>query len=188
VPSTLGYALLGLLARQPRTGYELTQLLRAPIGYYWTASHSQVYPELAALEADKLIGHRVIDGPGPRDTKRYRITAAGRRALATWAARRPDTTVNRDELMLKVYSLWTADPIWAREMVVAQREADTATLLHYQRMERSMQQEHGRSLADPTTPEFSSYATLRRGLSFQAHAIAWCDWLLDALTSDLADQ
>jgi len=183
VCSTLGYALLGLLARQPRTGYELTQLLRAQIGYYWTASHSQVYPELAALEADKLVGHRVIVGPGPRDTNRYRITAAGRRALATWAARRPDTTVNRDELMLKVYSLWTVDPTRAREMIVAQREADAATLLHYQRMERSMRQEHGRAPADPTTPEFSSYATLRRGLSFQTHVIAWCDWLLDALTT-----
>jgi DNA-binding PadR family transcriptional regulator len=186
VPSTLGYALLGLLARQPRTGYELTQLLQAPIGYFWTASHSQVYPELAQLEAEKLISHRVIDGPGPRDTKRYRITAAGRRALAEWTASPPDSALNRDELMLKVYSLWTADPIRAREMVVAQREADAATLLHYEQMEHSMRRDHGRSLADPTTPEFSSYATLRRGLSFETHAIAWCDWLLDALTSKTA--
>lgn len=181
MPSTLGYALLGLLARHPRTGYELTRLLRAPIGYYWTASHSQVYPELTGLEVAKLISHRVIDGPGPRDTKRYRITAAGRRALAEWAAR-PVNALNRDELMLKVYSLWAADSMGARAMVVAQREADAAMLAHYQEMECSMQRDHGRLLSDPTTPEFSSYATLRRGLSFEAHAVAWCDWLLDALS------
>jgi DNA-binding PadR family transcriptional regulator len=182
VPSTLGYALLGLLARHPRTGYELTQLLRAPIGYYWTASHSQVYPELGELEEAALIAHRVIDGPGPRDTKRYRITASGRRALAQWAAGPVKAAVNRDELMLKVYSLWAADPTGARAMVMAQREADAALLARYQEMEHTMQRDHGTQLADPTTPEFCSYATLRRGLSFEAHAIAWCDWLLAALT------
>ena len=91
--------------------------------------------------------------------------------------------MNRDELMLKVYSLWTTDRARARAMVVRQRDADAATLLHYQQMERSMLREHAQSLANPSTPEFSSYATLRRGLSFEAHAIAWCDWLLDALSS-----
>jgi hypothetical protein len=124
----------------------------------------------------------VIDGPGPLDTKRYRITAAGRRALAEWAARPVKAVLNRDELMLKVYSLWTADPMGARAMVVAQREADAALLARYQEMECSVQQDHGHLLSDPTTPEFSEYATLRRGLSFEAHAVAWCDWLLDALS------
>ena len=61
--STLGFALLGLLARQPRTGYELSQALRRPIGYFWTAGHSQVYPELARLDAAGYISHTVIDGP-----------------------------------------------------------------------------------------------------------------------------
>ncbi len=178
---TLGFALLGLLARRPLTGYELTHLLRAPIVYYWSASHSQVYPSLSRLEAEKLVSHRVINGPGPRDTKRYRITSAGRRALTVWTVTLPGAPVNRDELMLKVYSLWTADPQRARAMVAAQREADEATLRHYEEMERAMHREHPAALANPATPEFSSYATLRRGLSYQAHAIAWCDWLLSEL-------
>lgn len=184
VPSTLGYALLGLLARHARTGYELTQALRAPIGYYWTASHSQVYPELAQLEEQKLVAHRVIDGPGPRDTKRYRITPAGRRAVAVWAVRPPDAAHNRDQLMLKVYSMWTADPVRARALVVGQRDAAAAMLRHYGEIERSMRQDHGELLDDPTTPQFSSYATLRRGLGFERHAVAWCDWLLAALTGE----
>ena len=37
--STLGYAILGLLAAKPRTGYDLARLMRAPIGYMWTAQH-----------------------------------------------------------------------------------------------------------------------------------------------------
>ena len=48
----LGYAILGLLAVEPLTGYQLAQRMRAPIGYMWTAGHSQIYPELAKLLDD----------------------------------------------------------------------------------------------------------------------------------------
>ncbi|HEY3085299.1 MAG TPA: PadR family transcriptional regulator [Candidatus Dormibacteraeota bacterium] len=49
--TTLGYAILGLLARQSLSGYDLARRLRRPIGFYWTARHSQIYPELRRLTA-----------------------------------------------------------------------------------------------------------------------------------------
>lgn len=80
---TLGFALLGLLVRGPRTGYELSRTLTRPVSLFWHARHSQVYPELARLRGDGLISYQVIEGPGPHDTKRYQVTAAGRRRPAT---------------------------------------------------------------------------------------------------------
>jgi DNA-binding PadR family transcriptional regulator len=179
--STLGFALLGLLARKSRNGYELSQALRRPIGYFWTASHSQVYPELARLEAARYITHTVIDGPGPRDTKRYDITAAGRRALAAWAGSPARPAPERDEFMLKVYSLWLVEPARARTLIVEQLARHEAQLAHYEQLERDMRSEHEALLSDPTTPQFSAYATLRRGLSFERHARDWCVWLADEL-------
>jgi len=179
--STLGFALLGLLARQPRTGYELSQALRRPIGYFWTAGHSQVYPELARLDAAGYISHTVIDGPGPRDTKRYAITAAGRRVLADWAGTPAAPAPDRDEFLLKVYSLWLVEPARARTLIVERLARHEAQLTHYEQLERDMRGEYGASLSDPTTPQFSSYATLRRGLSFERHARDWCAWLADEL-------
>jgi DNA-binding PadR family transcriptional regulator len=181
LPSTLGYALLGLLARRPRTGYELSQALRDPIGFFWTASHSQVYPELARLQAEGLVRHRVIDGPGPRDTKQYWATPAGRQSLGKWAARPPQPHPARDESLLKVYSLWTADRSAARALLEATLSAHRTQLALYTEFEQSMRAESAAALADAATPEFSSHATLRRGLSFERHAIAWCEWLVDAL-------
>lgn len=178
MPSTLGYALLGLLARKPRTGYELTQALREPIGYFWTASHSQVYPELARLEARGWVRYEIIDGPGPRDTKRYAITAAGRRALATWAVIPPPPEHSRNELLLKVYSLWLADPAAARALITAEREEHSAMLARYESL--AAETERG-DPADLAPSAFFDYATLRRGLSFERHVLAWCDWLLAAL-------
>jgi DNA-binding PadR family transcriptional regulator len=178
VPSTLGFALLALLARRPRTGYELRQAMREPVGFFWTASHSQIYPELARLEADGMVRHRVIAGPGPRGTKRYQCTATGRRALAAWAARPPDQTLERDELMLKVYALWTAPRAAARRLIEEQRRDHRARLARYQEIDAEFQDLHAAALTDPATPEFAAYATLRCGLSYERHRIGWCDWLL----------
>lgn len=179
--STLGYALLGLLARKPRTGYELTQALRAPIGYFWTASHSQVYPELARLEADGWVRYRIINGPGPRDTKRYAITAAGRQALTSWAVTPAPPERSRNELLLKVYSLWLADPSAARALIASERQQHRGVLTRYEQLAAETEREL--SPGPAATPMFCDYATLQRGLSFERHVIAWCDWLLDALTA-----
>src|ERR1700710_642665 len=107
---TLGYAVLGLLAERPHTGYDIARRMERPIGYFWTAQHSQIYPELARLEADGLVRHRVVDGPGPRDTKRYRITPAGRAALRAWVDAPVPAQPGRSELLLRVRSLWVVGP------------------------------------------------------------------------------
>jgi DNA-binding PadR family transcriptional regulator len=183
--STLGYAILGLLATKPRTGYELSLRMRAPIGYMWTAQHSQIYPELARLAQAKLVRSTVIRGRGPRDTKRYRITAAGRRSLEAWADS-PISEVMRSELMLRVRALWLVSPERARTFIEGQRQVYLDRLQTYAEEEADFARSAD-EVADPSTPEFFAYATLRYGLSRVTAAVDWCDWLLDQLsTEDLA--
>ncbi|MBO0825343.1 MAG: hypothetical protein J2P27_16060, partial [Actinobacteria bacterium] len=85
---------------------------------------------------------------------------------------------SRSEELLKTYSLWLADPADAREMVSEMRERHSQMLSRYEQIAAEMEQD---GPLDPATPRFFNYATLRRGLSFERHAIAWCDWLLEAL-------
>lgn len=155
--------------------------MREPVGYYWTASHSQIYPELAQLERGRLVRHRVVDGPGPLDTKRYHCTAAGRRALAEWAVRPPEPSPERDELMLKVYALWTAPPGAARALIEERRASHLARLQRYEEFDAEFRRDDAAALTDPRTPQFAAYATLRCGLSYERHRIGWCDWLLARL-------
>lgn len=175
--STLGFALLALLARRPQTGYQLRQTMSEPVGFYWSAAHSQIYPELARLETAGQIRHEVIDGPGPRDTKRYRITPAGRRALAVWSIQPPSVVRERDELMIKISALWTAPQGAVRELVAGELTAHQERLARYRRSEAQFHAEP----TDPVSPEFAAYATLRCGLSYEQHRIAWCEWLLARL-------
>ena len=46
---TLQYAILGMLNRDSMTGYDLTREFQTSLFDFWTAKHSQVYPELKSL-------------------------------------------------------------------------------------------------------------------------------------------
>ena len=174
---TLGFAILGELARQPLTGYDLARRMAVPIGYMWTASHSQIYSELAALQADRAVRARVIDGPGPRDTKRYRITAHGRRTLAQWVDSPLSVAPVRSELMLRVRSFWLISPERARafvETVLLDYEKRLAVLADEERDFA----DNAYLIDDPGSWAFGAYATVQAGLTGQRAMIAWCHWLL----------
>ena len=68
VTSTLGFALLGLLARGPLSGYDISAQLARGVGPFWHARHSQIYPELARLEEQlaRIVGDAPIrlEAPG----------------------------------------------------------------------------------------------------------------------------
>ena len=49
---SLRHAVLGMLSVTSCTGYELMQWFDSSLQHAWHASHSQIYPELAKLEAE----------------------------------------------------------------------------------------------------------------------------------------
>ena len=59
--TTLGYAILGLLSREELSGYDLTGRMKGRVGYFWSARHSQIYPELARLEEGGYVTHSVVE-------------------------------------------------------------------------------------------------------------------------------
>jgi DNA-binding PadR family transcriptional regulator len=103
---SLRHSLLGLLAEQPRTGYELTRLFDESLLNVWPASHSQIYPELAKLAADGLIRQTAS---GPRGKKVYAITPAGLDEVMAWLRTEPDHST-RDPSFLRVFFLWLMEP------------------------------------------------------------------------------
>jgi DNA-binding PadR family transcriptional regulator len=175
--STLGYAILGLLATKPRTGCNLARLMRAPVGYMWTAQQSQIYPELARLESEGPVTATVIDGPGPRDSKRYEVTPAGRQVLQDWVDS-PLTPIARSELMLRIRALWLLPPQRARAFLLTQREWYDSRLATFAMEEAAFVLE-GDAVDDSTSFVFAEDATLRSGIMHVPITIAWLDWLID---------
>jgi DNA-binding PadR family transcriptional regulator len=78
----LSHAILATLLSGPVSGYQLTKRFNTAIGYFWQATHQQIYRELTTLEARGYV-ERVPSGAHPTE-KRYILTPEGCTALSTW--------------------------------------------------------------------------------------------------------
>ncbi len=145
---SLPHILLGLLAGQPSTGYDLERTVRGELDPIWRAEYSQIYPGLARLRRAGFVVMRML-GPrrGPR-RNRYRVTAAGRRELKRWLAAIPSGSRGRDDVLLRIALL---DGLPAAE----RREAIS-------RQERAIAEEIARLRAAPVPRGFRQLA--RRGV------------------------
>lgn len=181
--SRLGYAILALLARQPGTGYELSARASRPLGYFWFARHSQVYPELQKLLAAGWVRFDAAPGPGPRDKKVYSLTEAGLDLLRAWVTEAPQPARTRDDLLLKAYAVWTADPAAARRLFDDQIARHRERLSTYEQDWRMVESRHGGGPPPVTHPDFGSYATLRCGIDYERQRIGWLGWMTRQLAA-----
>ncbi len=177
----LAYALLGLLARAPCSGYDLILRMEEPIGFFWHARRSQIYPELARLERAALVSHTVVEQRERPDKKVYAITDAGRAALASWAAAPLRIPPERDEFMLKVYSLWLADRERALALVTDYTQQHAELLARYEAIREGMESSALDELRRIESPRFAAYATLLRGIEYERGYLSWCRWMIAAL-------
>ena len=81
--TTTSYAVLGLLALKPWTAYELSQQMLRSMAFIWPRAERAIYDEPKNLVAHGL-AKATSEPAGNRPRTVYRITARGRRALATW--------------------------------------------------------------------------------------------------------
>jgi DNA-binding PadR family transcriptional regulator len=181
--TTLGYAILGLLSREDLSGYDLTQRMKARVGYFWSARHSQIYPELARLEDGGYVTHSVVEQKERPDKKVYEITDEGLEALRSWVTQPPEPRPTRDELTLKTYSIWLADPEQAARLFREEELRHEEQLVHYEEIRAWMEREWREDLTRTDSPEFASYATLRRGISYEREYAEWCRWMADSIES-----
>src|SRR4051794_11885289 len=97
---SLRHAMLGLLAVEPATGYDLTQKFDKSLGNAWHASHSQIYPELGRLEDEGMIE---VVAEGPRKSKTYALTGAGHAELRRWLVEVEPSRQQRNESAVRMF-------------------------------------------------------------------------------------
>jgi len=96
-------ALLGLLAIEPMSGYDLGLTIRASVGHFWNESYGQIYPNLKRLAAGGFVGSKMERQKGKPDRRIYSITTKGRERLAAWLAVEPQPEIARNEFLLKLF-------------------------------------------------------------------------------------
>ena len=181
--SALGYALLALLARRPLTGYDLAQRMRRSTDFFWTARHSQIYPELARMETAGLVTHEVVHQTERPDKKVFTMTESGYAALRAWLVQPVRSAPERDEMMLKTFCAWLIEPHEAIALFRAQEAEHLARLAAYEAMLAELEEQSDVRERRVRTTAFSSYATLRRGVQYERGYAEWCRWMAEIMES-----
>lgn len=105
---TLKYAILGLLMQTSVTGYDISKAFGSGLGSFWSAKHSQIYPELKRLTEEGLIQFSTVIQGEKLEKKLYQITDAGKKDFLQWLAMDPplDPTPKDVFKLRSYYSQW----------------------------------------------------------------------------------
>jgi PadR family transcriptional regulator AphA len=167
---SLRFALLGLLADCPRTGYELTKHFQQSLAYVWPARHGQIYPELARLREEGLI--ELVE-EGPRRSKTYAATDAGVAEIRAWLRETEPERSIRNEAMLRVFFLWLLEPAEAERYLRDELDAHRARLAEYEEMASDP-----RSSSPKNKKEQAFRVALEAGIRSRRAAVEWAEWAL----------
>ncbi len=162
-PTAVTWAVLGLIALEPRSGYDVKRIVDRSIRHFWAASYGQIYPELRRLvEAGWITGEDASSGG--RRRRLYRITPAGREALREWQHGYETRIELRDESLLRLFFADTLPREEALGLLWGRREG-YRQMLEYLR---------GLDDGQGEDPAFVDLV-YRWGLDYCQWGIEWCD-------------
>lgn len=175
----LEHALLVALRERPASGLELARRFDRSIGFFWHATHQQIYRVLARMEDEGWVSAAAIAQTGRPDKKEYAVSAAGRRVLADWLA--ADTPVDplRSELAVKLRGASYGGPggrAAVRSLVERHLAEHRARRAAYEQM-AAEQYPDGYATAGAG---LDRYLVLRGGLRLEEFWIGWLTEYLEA--------
>ncbi|MDQ3572707.1 MAG: PadR family transcriptional regulator [Actinomycetota bacterium] len=166
--SPTGRVILGFLAVEPKSGYDIKQLVDKSTRFFWAASYGQIYPDLKRLAASGLVEPADETTEGRRRIT-YRITAAGEEALGAWLQSPEQLHELRDEGLLKLFFAGLASDETAASILEHKLEA------HREAIERL------RAIKPKAAAvgRFGPLHVLEYGLALNEFSAEWCERTLN---------
>lgn len=172
----LEHALLVALTEEPASGLELAKRFDRSLGYFWSATHQQIYRVLGRMEQSGWVARTEIAQQGRPDKKVYAVTDPGRTALADWLAEPSQRQRFRSEFAVKMRGADFGDQRAVLETARNLRADHATRLEHYQFLAQ-------RDYPEPTAltgHELNQYLVLRGGILLEQF---WIDWLNEYLAA-----
>ncbi len=174
--SSTAYVILGMVSREPRSGYEIKAAVDGSTRFFWAASYGQIYPELKRLAEAGLV--EGVEAPrGDRKRTVYAITADGEAELKDWLRKPPEASEMREEGLLKLFFSGVLKPAEAVETLRAMRRAR----LELAERLRDLEPE---KLAEKQAEDPYPLMVLRAGIEFNQWFADWCE----RMESELLDR
>ncbi|MFF5506142.1 PadR family transcriptional regulator [Streptomyces roseolus] len=175
----LEHAILVSLLEKPGSGYELARRFERSIGYFWTATHQQIYRVLKRMENDGWVAAREVPQQGRPDKKEYSVADLGHAALSSWLHEPIEPESVRHDLAVKIRGAAFDDPAGLVREVERHRQAHADRLAHYLAGE---ERDFPAAPDGPPDPERElQHVVLRGGIAYERMMIAWLDDVLATL-------
>jgi PadR family transcriptional regulator, regulatory protein AphA len=158
-------AVLGLLTKGERSGYDLAKKAEGSVGWVWSPARSQIYAVLPRLVRGGLARSRKVPQATRPDKVVYRITRKGREALRSWLGESEDSDAT---FLLRVFFGDQMSHEALVGLIERRRARARATLAEFKGIERR-------------GPDYYPSLTLRWGFAHQRALIRWADEMLREL-------
>ena len=175
----LAHAIMTALIDADLSGYELARDFETSLGFFWHASHQQIYQELHKLAEKGWLNKREVHQSGKPNKIVYGLTKAGREALAEWVFSATKAQAAKDELIIKLYNLSAENAAHLAAEITDRREQMMRLLYVYEKI-RLRHYNDPRAL--PTRSK-GAYLALTRGLGHGQQFLAWCDEALELIAT-----
>lgn len=173
----LAQAILALLYDCPCSGYDLAKQFDSSVGFFWKASHQQIYRELSKLEAQSWVSYETIAQTGKPDKKLYRVTEIGKKQLTDWLNQQSEPMPAKDELLVKIFVGYLASPQTLLLELHRHRQIHQQKLQAYEQLKEQY-------FSKPTELSLAAkfrYLTLKRGIHDEKSWLTWCDEAIELL-------
>ncbi len=101
IAMSLSHVLLTSLLERPSTGFELARRFDRSIGFFWNATHQQIYRELNHMLKKGWVSTLENEMDNSRK-KTYQVEQLGRIELASWMTQQSEPSQLRDDLMVRL--------------------------------------------------------------------------------------
>ncbi len=177
---SLSHALMTSLLEKSSAGYDLARRFDKSIGYFWRATHQQIYRELARMEKAGWISSEAAPDGGRTRKKIYRVLDAGRAELERWA-REPAPLVDmRDEFMVRLRADAVIGPLGLHAEVERRLALHATKLAAY----RAIENRDFPACLVLTREARIQHLILQTGIMYEQSWVHWCEEALKVLQDD----
>ena len=177
---SLRCAILTALLERPSTGQELTRRFDLSIGYFWHATHQQIYRELGRMAADSLIQLHATQEKGRGAPRTYEITNSGVQVLREWVLAGQGPVPLRDPLLVRLRAAAVLGDIDIGDQLQEHLQYHRALLETY----RSIEERDFRSPLRSRKQRLQ-HLVLQAGIGSE---LSWIDWCTKAVKKFSAER
>jgi len=169
---SLRYFILGLLAQQSMSGYDIRRFLKSLSWLIGSPSSGSLYPILRALPEEGLATVEIIPGLDKPPKKIYTITEAGKQKLQAWA---DQPAVSNIPLKAFVMRLLLADNFPPARLMAHLQQRRAQVAAHHDALQQAvdMVQEEDDS---------GQFLAMDYGLALATAELSWLDHTLSELS------